>query len=38
VVDAGRAANDGVAFYRGNDDTWLSETIPPEYLRVSEDS
>ena len=38
VVDAGRAANDGVAFYRGNDDTWLSETIPSEYLRVSEDS
>ena len=35
VVDARRAADDGVTFYRGNDDTWLSEAIPPCYVRVS---
>lgn len=32
-VDAARAFADGVRFYRGNESTWLSDHIPPEYLR-----
>lgn len=31
-VDATRAAQDGIRFYRGNDDTWLADTIPATYL------
>ena len=32
--DARRASADGVAFYRGNDDTWLADGVPPGYLAV----
>ena len=35
-VDAARAAQDGIAFYRGNDDTWLADAIPAIYLSLSE--
>lgn len=31
-VDAAAAARDGVAFYRGNDSTWLADRVPPQYL------
>lgn len=32
LVDAKRAASDGVRFYRGGNDVWLTDRIPPEYL------
>lgn len=35
-VDAGRAAQEGITFYRGNDDTWLANAIPATYLSLSE--
>ncbi len=31
-VDAAAAARDGVAFYAGNDSTWLADRVPPQYL------
>ena len=31
-VAAGAAARDGVPFYRGNEQTWLAEHVPPHYL------
>lgn len=31
-VDATRAASDGIAFYLGNDSTWLADAIPARYL------
>lgn len=34
AVDAAHAARDGIAFYRGNDSTWLADHIPPRYLDV----
>ena len=34
VVDAAQAACDGIAFYRGNDDTWLADAIPARYLSI----
>jgi putative RNA 2'-phosphotransferase len=36
VIDAGRAWRDGVQFYRGNENTWLSDPIGPEYISVKE--
>ena len=35
-VDTVQAAHDGTRFYRGNDDTWLAERIPPRYLTILE--
>ena len=35
-VEAARAAADGIRFYVGNDKVWLSDCIPPEYLRINE--
>jgi len=35
LVDAAKAHTDGIAFYRATDDIYLSEYIPPEYIRVS---
>lgn len=37
-VDAARAWDDGVAFYRGNDQVWLADQVPPEYLKVVDGS
>lgn len=31
-VDARRAAEEGVRFYRGNNETWLADWVPPEFL------
>jgi putative RNA 2'-phosphotransferase len=31
-VRAGRASQDGVAFYIGNEKVWLADRVPPEYL------
>lgn len=31
-VDAGAAHRDGIAFFYGNDSTWLTDRIPPAYL------
>ncbi len=36
-VDAGTASVDGVAFYRGNDQVWLADAVPPRYLQVDGD-
>ena len=33
-VDAKRAAQDGVAFYRGNDETWLAKQVPAAYISL----
>lgn len=35
-VDAASANADGIRFYIGNDNVWLSDPIPPEYIRVLE--
>ena len=35
-VDAGQAARGGVAFYRGNDNTWLADNVPAKYLQLLE--
>lgn len=35
-VDAAGAAKDGVAFYMGNDNTWLADAVPAEYLSLWE--
>ena len=34
VVDTEKAAKDGLKFYLGNETTWLSDYIPPEYIKV----
>jgi putative RNA 2'-phosphotransferase len=31
-IDARKAFNNGVDFYKGNDNIWLSDQIPPKYL------
>lgn len=31
-VDTARAVEEGVAFYRGNDSTWLADRVPPDCL------
>ena len=36
VIDAERAHADGVVFYATNDQVWLVETIPAEYLTTAE--
>jgi putative RNA 2'-phosphotransferase len=36
-VDAGAASTHGVAFYRGNDQVWLADAVPPPYLQVDGD-
>lgn len=35
-VDAGRAWQDGLLFYHGNEMIWLADRIPPEYLERKE--
>ena len=35
-VDAGRAWQDGLLFYHGNETIWLADRIPPEYLERKE--
>ena len=32
-VDAREAHRNGINFYHGNEDTWLSDAIPPRYVR-----
>ena len=32
-IDSGQAYKDGIAFYRGNDITWLSDSIPIKYIK-----
>lgn len=34
VIDAKRAFEDGLAFYKGNDTTWLSANIDKRYLKT----
>jgi putative RNA 2'-phosphotransferase len=34
-VDAQRAYDAGVRFYRGNDKVWLADSIPPAYLELT---
>ncbi len=34
LVDAKAAASDGVRFYRGGNDVWLADEVPPEYLTL----
>ena len=36
LVDAAQASHDGITFYRGNDQTWLADRIPSQYLSVME--
>lgn len=33
-VDAKKANEDGIIFYIGNDAVWLSDPIPPQYLKI----
>jgi putative RNA 2'-phosphotransferase len=32
-IQAAAAHQDGIAFYRGNEDVWLAEDIPPKYIK-----
>lgn len=32
-IDAQRAAHDGLKFYYANDQVWLTDQVPPKYLR-----
>lgn len=34
MIDTQKADNDGLKFYFGNQTTWLSEYIPPEYISI----
>lgn len=34
LVDAKAAASDGVRFYLGNNDVWLADSVPPQYLTL----
>ena len=36
-VDAALASADGIRFYIGNDKVWLSDPIPPKYIRILSD-
>lgn len=36
TVDALRASDDGFKFYIGNDKVWLSDEIPPQYLKIND--
>ncbi len=36
-VDAGQAHAEGLTFYRGNDQVWLSDPIPPRFLRLPDE-
>lgn len=36
-VDAERAAQEGIRFYRGNDSTWLADRVPAAYLSLLQD-
>lgn len=38
TIDASRAARDGIAFYCGNDSTWLADHIPACYLAIDRDN
>lgn len=33
-IDAAAASADGIRFYTGNDKVWLSDPVPPEYIRI----
>lgn len=35
-IDAKRAYHDGIRFHKGNNDIWLTDFIPPQYLSVEE--
>ena len=37
VVEAGRMHRDGHVFYRSANGVWLTESVPPEYLRFPEE-
>ena len=34
LVDAAAMARDGYLFYRSDNDVWLTESVPPRYLRL----
>ena len=33
-IDSKKAHNDGIKFYFGNDGIWLSDTLPPQYIKI----
>ena len=38
VVEAGRMHREGAKFYRSANRVWLTESVPPEYLRLHDES
>jgi len=34
VIEAGRMSGDGYLFYRSENNVWLTESVPPGYLRI----
>jgi len=36
VVEAGRMSGDSYPFYRSDNNVWLTESVPPGYLRIPE--
>ncbi len=38
VIQAGAAHRDGIAFYHGNEDVWLADLIPPQYIQPSQET
>lgn len=37
VIEAGRMSEDGHPFFRSENDVWLTEAVPPGYLRIPEE-
>ena len=33
VINAKQAYQTGISFYKGNDKIWLSDLIPPEFIK-----
>lgn len=33
-IDASTAFADGITFYKGNDEVWLADAIPPKYIKL----
>jgi putative RNA 2'-phosphotransferase len=34
-VEAARACEQGITFYRGNDQVWLADVVPPAFIRLA---
>ena len=35
-IESGEAHHDGVAFYEGNEQVWLADAVPPQFIKFPE--